>query len=85
MVIHFPTFLKKKRERESGITEEDKRYVYSHPPDKLPHERLEEQSEREEYIRSVTQTDQFSDYCQIDHYGNRQSKRKKSVFDKLMR
>ena len=85
MVIHFQTWLKKKRERESGITEEDKRYVYSHPPDKLPHERLEKQSEREEYIRSVTQTDQFSDYCQIDHYGNRQSKRKKSVFDKLMR
>ena len=85
MVIHFQTWLKKKREREAGITEEDKRYVYSHPPDKLPHERLEKQSEREEYIRSVTQTDQFSDYCQIDHYGNRQSKRKKSVFDKLMR
>lgn len=85
MPIHFPTWLKKKREREAGITEEDKRYVYSHPPDKRPHERIEEEREREEYIWSVTKTDQFSDYCQIDHYGNRQAKRKKSVFDELMR
>ena len=84
MVIHFKTWLKNKRERESGITEEDKRYVYSNPPDKLPHERLEEERQREEYIRSVTQTDQFSDYCQIDHYGNRQRKKKKTIWDELL-
>jgi len=85
MVIHFPSWLKRKREKEAGITDEDKRYVYSHPAPPLPHEIEEQEREREDYIQSVTSTSQFDDYCQIETFGDRQKmQRKKTVWDKLM-
>ena len=86
MVVDFRKYWKKKQYKDAGLDyEQEKKYVYSNPPPKRPSEIMEEEREREDYIRSVTETNEFHDYCQIETFGDRQAKRKKTVWDELAR
>ena len=84
MPFIFEEWLKKKRYKESGLNPDYDKHRYSNPPPKRPSEIIEEKQAREDYIRDISRTTQFRDYCKIETYADRKRKHPQSIWDKLL-